>query len=746
MSIGPSAYQFEAELAKGFPQQRRDRGVFYTPWQVAQRVVFQIDSCLKRDFLLQDGLADTSTWDSICRRFKIELPSEIDPQQSFVKILEPASGTGVFLIAVLKQIHTNILSVARNPQQGNARWQKYVAEDLPGRLHAIEIMPDAIEQFQKLLVPFLEDHGILPQDIAPISIYCGNALEADVHSELGSPATVVLGNPPYSAASTNTGEWIRRLLRGQTPETTELRSYFEVDGCPLQEKKLWLHDDYVKFLRVAQWHLERSKVGVIGFVVNHGFLDNVTFRGLRFQLLDQFDVIDLLDLNGNSKKRGTTARLARDESVFDIGQGVALTLFSKSPSAEKPQTVRYGERWGPRVSKLKELVDAPWEQLVDQDIIPTPPHYFLTPRSFHASGEYSSGIMITDLFPQGTSTIVTARDALVIDTSRERLLNRIQELRDTQVSDDELRAKFFPRPRSSRYPPGDTRGWKLPSARDLLRTDANWEDRIEPCAYRPLDRRWIYWSPGMVDWPRGEVMGQMRVKEAFGLVVRRQMPPDRPCNFFLVADCLAVDGLLRSDNRGNETLLPLTFRGKENINRDLLPAHLSDVSARSLMAFAYALFHSGEYRTQFAANLQIEFPRVFLPPKREVLLQLSELGEQLISLHLFRETLESDTIELLETPIAPGHPKHRDGLVWIDRETPLAQVDTDAWLFHIGSHQILRKWLKDRRGMVLTKEEIAHYRHMIKAVQQTIVLMRQVDESIKKLGGLHRALGISKLK
>ncbi|WDI40164.1 type ISP restriction/modification enzyme [Bremerella sp. P1] len=745
MSIGPSAYRIEAELARNSPQKRRDRGVFYTPWEIAQRIVFQVDARLKSKFLLPNGLADTSTWDSLGKRFKTELPSEIDRRQPFIKILEPAAGSGIFLIAVLKQMHKNIVSRSQNRKDADTRWREYVAEDLPGRLHAIEIMPDAIEHLQSLLTQFLEDNGIPHTDIDPVSVYCGNALECDVHTELGSPATIVLGNPPYAAASTNTSAWIRQLLRGTTAEKSDFRSYFEVDGHPLQEKKFWLHDDYVKFLRIAQWHLERSKYGVIGFVINHGFLDNVTFRGLRFQLLDQFDDIDLLDLNGNSKKRGTTSRLTRDESVFDIGQGVAISLFSRSPSPEKKQSVRYGERWGPRDSKLKEIAESSWDELVDQDIAPASPHYFLSPRSFHASHEYARGVLITELFPQGTSTVVTARDAIVIDTSRERLLARIDEFRDHRVSDDKLRSKYFPRPRSSQYPPGDTRGWKLPSARETLDEDDQWQDRVEACAYRPFDRRWIYWSSSMIDWPRGEVMNEMRNANSIGLVVRRQMPPDRPCNFFFVTDCLAIDGLLRSDNRGNETLLPLAIHGQENINRELLPSHLSDVTAESLMAFVYGLFHSNEYRTQFSDHLRIEFPRVLFPADRDVYRQLSELGKQLISLHLSREELDTDGVFPPHTPIAPGHPQHRDDLVWIDRNTPIAQAETDTWLFHIGSHQVLRKWLKDRRGMILSKEEVARYLHIIKAVGETKVLMRQVDESIKKLGGLHRALGISKL-
>ncbi|MBI2477204.1 MAG: hypothetical protein HYV60_00690, partial [Planctomycetia bacterium] len=93
--------------------------------------------------------------------------------------------------------------------------------------------------------------------------------------------TVVLGNPPFRGISSNPSSWIGKLLRGTAPGDRPAASYYEVDGEPLRERKLWLQDDYVKFMRYAQWQIERTGVGVLGFVTNHGYLDNATFRGMR---------------------------------------------------------------------------------------------------------------------------------------------------------------------------------------------------------------------------------------------------------------------------------------------------------------------------------------------------------------------------------------------------------------------------------------------------------------------------------
>ncbi len=744
MSISPSAYRYESELARLSPRERRERGVFYTPWEVAEAIVRQVDYRLKLDLNLPLGLADTSTWE-IWHRQGRHCPEGIKSTDPVIRILEPAAGSGVFLVAAIRQIYQNFsqqhLSEKHPPSSLVAKWQAFVEEDLPKRLHAIELLPDAIPAARDTIGQFLESTGLSASASKFISLHYGNALEPKIHLELGPPATVILGNPPYAAASTNTDKWIKDLLRGMIDGTKLYRNYFEADGQPLKERKLWLHDDYVKFLRVSQWHLERAGFGVIGLVINHGFLDNVTFRGLRFQIADHFDRVEILDLNGNSKNRGASSRLFRDESVFDIGQGVAISLFSKSPNPTS-KSIHFGELWGSRSGKLEMLATDNWDKLTHQKIAPSPPHYFFVPRSLETSHEYRQGISITELIPQSTSTIVTARDAIVVDINRERLMARLEEFRDSQIEDDALRAKYFPRPRSGKYPPGDTRGWKLEQAREALRRDPAWQEKITECAYRPFDRRWIYWSPDMIDWPRGEVMQSMQETDAVALVVRRQMPSDRPCNYFLATNMLTVDGILRSDNRGNETLLPMILQGKENLCRELLTTYLADTHVREIFAYVYALFHASEYRTYFAESLRIEYPRVFFARNKTIFQKLATLGESLLSLHLQPLLPQEKTITNGSPLIASGYPKWNDNQVWIDRKTPLAAVDQTEWLFHIGSHQVLRKWLKDRRQTSLSPEEIAAYLAIIDTIGQTQAIVHQIDAAIKKLGGLHRALGI----
>ena len=136
------------------------------------------------------------------------------------------------------------------------------------------------------------------------------------------PILVITGNPPYSGHSLNKGKWITGLIE----------SYKQVDGQPLGEKNpKWLQDDYVKFIRFAQWKMDQVEEGVVGIITNHSFLDNPTFRGMRQSLMQTFNRIYVLDLHGSTKKKEKTPDGGKDENVFDIEQGVCISMLVRKP-------------------------------------------------------------------------------------------------------------------------------------------------------------------------------------------------------------------------------------------------------------------------------------------------------------------------------------------------------------------------------------------------------------------------------
>ena len=351
----PVIHFYESFLAEYDKQKKVERGVFYTPRPVVSWIVRSVDALLRSEFGLEDGLADTSTWGEMAQKNKaLSIPEGISPDQEFVQILDPATGTGTFLVEVIDLIHGTLKdkwsAQGHGEKQIESLWNEYVARHLLTRLHGYELLmaPYAIAHLKIGLKLYETGYHFASHERA--RVYLTNALEHDptfqVFFDFAIPAlaqearavkeikavqrfTVVLGNPPYSGHSANKGEWIGRLLRGRNGGLP-VENYFEIGGSPLKERNLkWLNDDYVKFIRLAHWEIERTGQGLVGYITNHSYLDNPTFRGIRESLVSSFPAVYVLDLHGNSKKRERSPDGGRDENVFDIQQGVAVGLFVK---------------------------------------------------------------------------------------------------------------------------------------------------------------------------------------------------------------------------------------------------------------------------------------------------------------------------------------------------------------------------------------------------------------------------------
>jgi len=317
----PVVHFYETFLAAYDPKMREVRGVYYTPEPVVSYIVRSIDHLLKTRFKRPKGLADENTL-----------------------ILDPATGTATFLYFVIDQIHRKFARQA-------GAWDDYVAKHLLNRVFGFELLmaPYAVAHLK--LGMQLQETGYKFGSDQRLGIYLTNTLEESAkkseHLFAGwvadeanaaakikrvDPILVVLGNPPYSGHSANRSAdekgnptFIGRLLR----------DYYVVDGQPLGERNpKWLQDDYVKFLRFAQWRIEKTGHGILGFITNHGYLDNPTFRGMRQSLMQTFDEIHVLDLHGNAKKKERCPDGSKDENVFDIMQGVAVCIMVKYPAGE----------------------------------------------------------------------------------------------------------------------------------------------------------------------------------------------------------------------------------------------------------------------------------------------------------------------------------------------------------------------------------------------------------------------------
>jgi len=680
----------------------------------------------------------------------------------------------------------------KNDNEIRELWNEYVPEHLLPRLYGFELMmaPYSIahmkiglklretgytfissERAQIYLTNTLEE----PKDFSDYFVTMAPALahEADAANRVKrrTPITVVIGNPPYSGISNNMNPWIDGLLKGKLPDGTNVGSYYELDGKPLGEKKLWLQDDYVKFIRYGQYKIDLSGTGVLGYISNHSYLDNPTFRGMRQQLLHSFQKTSIIDLHGNSVKKEKAPDGSIDLNVFDIEQGVSIGLFSKRSS---PQETTRSDIWGPRDEKYKQLLASSVTSITFQTILPNSPYYFFTVRDEAVRPEYELGWKLTDIFLGNVTGIVTARDGFVTDINSEVLLNRIEDFRNSEESDDVIRSKYFGEKGSEKYKPGDSRGWKLPEARLKVQNDIQWRERIKKVIYRPFDERFVYYTTWMVDWPRPEGMGHMLSGRNLAITIGRagQVIDQGSWNIIYCTREISEFNLFR---RGGNNLFPLYLYPSEKdkqfgvVSRypNLSDKFLKEFSLKlglefvhdegddspsnwpraftpeDVFAYAYAIFHSPTYRARYSEFLKIDFPRLPLTTDLELFRKLCTLGSELVALHLLEGVevprdwnLKTDGSTLYDiAEVAAGFPKYQEGKVFINKTAWLDGVEEEVWNFHIGGYQVCHKWLKDRKGRTLSAEDIAHYGKITVALRETIRLMAEIDQVIEAHGG-----------
>ena len=800
----PVIHFYEHFLAAYDKEQKVNRGVFYTPRPVVSYIVRSVDELLRSEFGLTDGLADTTTWGEMAKRHKeLKIPEGTPPGQAFVQILDPATGTGTFLVEVIDLIHKTMAAKWKSQGHGEkkiqALWNAYVPKHLLPRLHGYELLmaPYAIAHLKIGLK--LYETGYRFENDERARVYLTNALEPpgdgqftlDFLPALAHEAaavneikqkqrfTVVIGNPPYSGLSSNMGPWIDGLLKGRLPDGTATASYYHVDGEPLGERKVWLQDDYVKFIRLSQWLLDGTGAGVHGYISNHGYLDNPTFRGMRWSLMQSFRRIHVLDLHGNLKKREVPPEGGRDINVFDIQQGVAIGLFTKASAASR--CVWHADLWGEREQKYRWLwehgsADTEWVQLE-----PGPPFHLFELFDDAGTGAYYGWPGIKEVMAVNVTGIVTARDGFVIDLEPSALLDRIETFLDNRLSDTEVKKRLGLK---------ENYAWRIAAARSELRAATRrkrLEDFVTKILYRPFDERFIFWHPSVVWRPRTEAMPHLLAGENLGLIFMRQVAIGDEYTHF-GASRHPVDNRAFYSNKGIMSFGPLYLypgvgkadgslfsrwaKGKDGRTPNLASEFVEQIAAATelrfvsdgrgdlreafgaedVFAYIYTVFHSPGYRGNYEAQLKLDFPRVPLPGSVDLFRKLAEAGHDLLALHLLDSPKLGNTITTYTGPMNPevGRVGWSDGTVWLDAGKTNAReghratkpgtigfqgVPEEVWDFQIGGYQVCHKWLKDRKGRTLSDEDVAHYQKIVVALNETIRVMAEIDEVIEAHGG-----------
>jgi len=776
----PAIHFYELFLKEYDREKRMKRGVFYTPRPVVSFIVRSVDEILRNEFDLADGLADTTTWGEMRSRNKdLAIPEGVSETAPFVQILDPATGTGTFLVEVIDLIFKTMCEKWKlDGKTDNAireLWNEYVPEHLLSRLYGFELMmaPYSIAHMKIGLKLRETDYSFLSSERA--QIYLTNTLEeprdfsdyfktmapalaheaeAANHVKSQIPITVVIGNPPYSGVSSNMEAYAQQMVD----------AYKFVDGKALAERKLWLQDDYVKFIRDGQNRISKSNIGVMGYITNHSYFDNPTFRGMRQSLMSTFNDLSILDLHGNTTRTEYPPDGITDKNVFDIQQGVGICLAARGGIQNG---VRRYDLWGVREAKYSWLNEHRTRRGGFEELSPDSPYYFFKQQNTDFRAEYDLGWKISEAMPINSAGFITARDHFVVDIDEARLLERVANFGDLNRSDAEIRREYFEGAGSDKYPDGDTRGWKLPSARRRVAGDGNWKSRVRKCSYRPFDQRNIYWADWMVDWPRPEVSGHMLAGKNVAMHICRQSISESWAHVLagsgLIDDCYVSN---KSRERGYAHPLflynvsgGLGFETKEVANfsplflEDLANTLSLEVSAstgfpvglspENVFNYAYAVFYSPSYRNRYSDFLRADFPRLPLTTDLELFRELSNMGSELVALHLLEGVdtprdwnlkTEEPTLLNIEA-VGAGYPKYEDDQVFINKTAWFDGVAEEVWNFHIGGYQVCHKWLKDRKGRALSAEDIAHYGKITVALSETIRLMAEIDETIEAHGG-----------
>ena len=770
----PFFHFYEEFLAEYDPELRKAKGVWYTPQPVVSFIVRSIDQLLISEFGLKRGLADSS---KITVKEKTSLQDgrtkdgrKLEATEYHrVQILDPAVGSGTFLVEVLRQIYDKFKN-----QRG--LWNSYVDEHLIQRINGFELLMAPYVIAHLKFSSFLIETGYTKsKHWQRVNIFLTNSLdphqdeirdllmrELNIESKEANavkenkPIMVMIGNPPYNGSSQNKNDYIDRLMLSYKQEPSKKAG---IEKITLKEKQMkWLNDDYVKFIRIAQEYITKGvhSEGLIGFITPHGFIDNPTFRGMRYNLLKTFDKLYILNLHGNAKKKETAPDGSKDENVFDIQQGVAITFFVKTnkKNSQSLGEVYYADLYGLRAEKYEFLNSHSVGDIRYQKADPTLENmYRFDIQDETLRLEWEQMRPINTLFKINNVGLVSARDNLCIQNTSDEVIQVIQKF--INLSEEDARETF--------QLGDDTQNWKVSTAQQDVKDHNNKDgsvntEHIKKITYRPLDNRYTYYTStnkGFLCRPCYGIMRHMCSGSNMAIITARQSCEAKgtPWSTAYVSDTISDFHVFRrasanifpmyqiaEDGSKFENITSEFFGELEKSTRlkhhpldDVGDVNITEFTTIDVMDYIYAILYAPSYRTKYKPLLDSEFPRIPLPNDGTQFKALVDLGCQLRELHLSKQegSFDSDVTypEIGDNVVSQY--KHKDDRVYINKSQYFGNVPREAWEFFIGGYQPLEKWLKDRKGQVLSFDEITHYQYMVYAISKTIDLMSQIDQIVE---------------
>jgi hypothetical protein len=719
----PYVYFYEDFLASYDKKLRKAKGVYYTPPPVVNFIVRSIDEILKKSFKIKDGLADRNK----------------------VTVLDFATGTGTFLVEVLQQIFENL-------PKGSGKKDLLIREHILKNIFGFEylIAPYTIAHLK--LSQFLKDNEYELKSKERLQIFLTNTLSPiDLQQKIpllpalteeskqaqevkDKPILVITGNPPYSKKSKNNDPWIVNLVD----------AYKYVDGKRSKEKQSWYRDDYIKFIRFAQDKMDKVEEGIVGVITNHAFINNITMPGMRQSLMNSFDQIYVVNLNGSAKQEGKLPDgIAKDENVFDIEQGVSISFFIKRKGLEKK--VFYTDFWGARRDKYLTCLEESIGSIKWTEIEPKTPDYYFIPKNEQHRGEYNTFYSVADIFKIYSLPLMSGRDSVTIKQSKREIkavLKVFQEKTEQEI-------------RNTLSAGNDSRDWKIANAKEDIKITNVSDTFIKEITYRLFDSRFTYYTgnaKGFHASPQFKVCKNM-LFENIGLLLPRQISKSEFRHVFctrLIPEMCAISTATKEQNQ----LFPLYLypditlantqqkrTREENFTKDFRnyidKLYGKGISPEQILGYMYAVLHSETYRTKYIEFLKDKFARIPFTKDKKQFEKLSKLGTELIEVHL----LEAETDLGLGDFIGKGSSivenitfteERKIGKIYINKTQYFNDIPVSVWEFQIGGYQVIDKFLKERKNRELSIDEVEKVTSIINAIAFTIEQINKI-ETLKKI-------------
>lgn len=780
MNKDPYMHFYETFLSYYNPELREKRGVYYTPQSVVDFIINSIDLILKKDFNKVKGFGDALN------------------QKDSITLLDFATGTGTFLLDSFRK--------ALSYYDKNSA--KYKPEELINKFYGFEFMiaPYTIAHL-KLSQTLKEEFNYTLDDNERLNIFLTNTLETinikeekekfsilvDLikETELAQETKdknilIITGNPPYSGASANKGIF-EEEIRSEYKDSLEKEPLAIIRNGKIEKEKnpKWLLDDYVKFIRFAEMKLNKQKEGgIFGFISNNSFLDNPTFRGMRYSLLKSFDKIYILDLHGNVRKKEISPDGSKDENVFDIMQGVSINIFVRYSNLGDSNLAKvyHYDLFGKREDKYKFLFDNNLDNLEWKELKFEAPFFLFIPQNEIIKSEYDRGISVKDMFRISGVGICSKRDNIVFQSDKEKLKNLLNDF--ASKSKEEL---------YKLYDIGkDSRDWKLDSAINSIKENKDNLDKfIMKCHYRPFDFYWTYYinkSRAFMAYPvydifehfvqneitrgfnplhanRNETQGAkatlLSENGNIGLVCDRGTKLQDISNIFIsdklidlhlvgsgsyifplyIYDTENVRKILREENEEVGGMFEdiKHFENKVRIEnftpkfRKFINEKYGEIKPEEILGYIYAILFHKEYRKKYFDFLKIDFPKIPFVESKDYFLKFAKLGEELYNLHLGNLKIQKEVGEPMfkdnknkNEKIVKAIYNENEKDLFVNESLYFKNVDKEVWEYKIGGYQVLDKYLKSHKNENIDYE---HFENVIKILARSI----EIEAEISKL-------------